>query len=110
MLSAETHEPINLGVWLKCKVYLVPHIASDGPRILPKLPILKVGIIGAKILTNPARLSLEGRELMLINYPIVKNIFTQILSINNLHQISQDILMEKATDLFFGQGTLAFGS
>ena len=96
-------------VWFKCQVYLVPHIASDGPRMLPKLPLLKAGILGSKILTNPAKLSLEGRELMLVNYPLVKNIFSQALPINNSHQVSQKVLMEKVTNLLFSQGTISFG-
>ena len=100
---------MNFSVWLKCKVYLVPHIASDGPRILPKLPLLKASILGAKILTSPSKLSLEGRELMLVNYPIVKNIFSQTLLINNSHQVSQENLMKKVTDLLFSQGTIATG-
>jgi hypothetical protein len=61
MLSPGEHESIDLSVWLKCKVYLIPHISSSGPRHLPKLPLLKTKIPGAKVLTNPARISLEGR-------------------------------------------------
>lgn len=61
LLSGEHHESIDFGVWLKCKVYLVPHVNSDGPRMLPKLPLLKARIPSAKILTNPARLCFEGR-------------------------------------------------
>ena len=48
-------------MWLKCKVYVVPHISADGPRLLPKLPLLKTKIPGVKVLTNPAKISLEGK-------------------------------------------------
>jgi len=61
MLSAEGHESIDLGVWFKCKIYLIPHISSEGPKFLPKLPLMKIRVPGATILTNPARISLEGR-------------------------------------------------
>lgn len=56
MLSDEPQENIDFSIWLKCKVYLVPHISSEGPRLLPKLPLLKNRIPSAKILTNPARM------------------------------------------------------
>lgn len=56
LLSGEEHEPIDVSIWLKCKVYLVPHLTSEGPRILPKLPLLKNRIPHAKVLTNPARI------------------------------------------------------
>ena len=61
LLSGEDQESIDLGVWFKCKTFLIPHINSEGPRVLPKLPILKASFGSARILTNPAKLSIEGR-------------------------------------------------
>lgn len=79
LLSDEEHESIDFTIWFKCKIYLVPHISADGPRLLPKLPLLKNRILSAKILTNPARISLEGREVVLVNYPLIRNIYTHCL-------------------------------
>ena len=28
LLSEEEHEPIDVAIWLNCKVYLVPHLSS----------------------------------------------------------------------------------
>jgi hypothetical protein len=41
-------------------IFIIPNINSEGPRILPKPPILK-NDYRAKVLTNPARLSLQGK-------------------------------------------------
>lgn len=108
MLSSEEHEPIDLSVWLKCKIYLIPHIASDGPRLLPKLPLLKTRIPGAKVLTNPARLCLEGKELLLANLPLLRSIFSQNICLKD-QEMSQEEIGPNIAKLVFSQGTIVTG-
>ena len=43
-----------------CPVYIVPHMDSEGPRILPKIPVLK-NDYNVRITTNPARFSIHGK-------------------------------------------------
>lgn len=90
MLSNEEQEDMDMTVWLKeCKVFLVPHINSPGPRLLPKLPLLEERMKGAKVLTNPARISFEGKEIVLANYPIIRSIHSQCLMAGESSQLSQ---------------------
>lgn len=41
-------------------IYLIPHINSEGPRILPKIPVLR-NDYNVKVTSNPARFSIQGR-------------------------------------------------
>jgi hypothetical protein len=94
---------------MKCKVYLIPHISADGPRFLPKIPMLKNRNVGAKVLTNPVKMSLEGREIVLANYPLIRSIVSQSIVTSEAPQLSQEELVSKVTDLVFSQGTIGLG-
>lgn len=62
MISEGQHEEIDLKKEFEDKtfVFIIPHINSEGPRILPKPPIVK-NFYNAKVVTNPARFSIEGK-------------------------------------------------
>ncbi len=62
MIAEGEHEEIDLTKYISDSVpiYIVPNINSEGPRILPKPPILK-NDYRVKILTNPAKLSIQGK-------------------------------------------------
>ena len=47
---------------------------------------------------------------MIANYPLVKNIFSQSLIPIDPNQSTQQLLVEKVTDLLFSQGSIAMGS
>ena len=64
---------------------LVPHVNSDGPRLLPKIPLLKMDF-NAKVLPNPCKISVDGKELMLVNYPLIKYIHSKSLMQSNITQ------------------------
>jgi hypothetical protein len=62
MLDDVEHEEVDLKVWFKkIPIFIVPHMNSEGPRLLPKIPILKKNFNATKVLTNPARFSIYGR-------------------------------------------------
>jgi hypothetical protein len=107
LLSDEPQEVIDFAIWLKCKIYLVPHISSEGPRLLPKLPLLKNRIPSAKVLTNPARLCIEGKDVILVNYPLIRNIYTHCLLSQEIVKIAPEDMSGKVADLIFSQGTVA---
>lgn len=62
MIAGGEHDPIDLKKAISdtLPIFIVPHINSEGPRILPKPPILR-HFYNAKVLTNPAKLSIEGK-------------------------------------------------
>lgn len=107
LLSDEDHESIDFSIWLKCKIFLVPHISADGPRLLPKLPLLKNRIPSAKVLTNPARICFESRELVLVNYPLIRNIYTHCLLSQEIVKMAPQDMTSKVSDLIFSQGTVS---
>lgn len=62
MLDEGEHEEIDLRSWLKGPhIFVVPHLNNDGPRLLPKVPVMKKKFNATKILTNPAKFSIYGR-------------------------------------------------
>ena len=86
---------------------MVPHITAPGPHLLPKLPLLDRHISGVKVLTNPARISLEGRELLFVNYPLIRNIYSNLLMSEETSQIPQEQLTASVASLMFSQGNVA---
>jgi hypothetical protein len=63
--------------------------------------LLKTQIPGARVLSNPAKLCLEGKELVLANYPLIKNIVSQSLVPYDPVHSSQ-----RVTDLVYSQGSI----
>lgn len=63
MLDDEnSHEDIDLKLWFKgVAIFVIPHANSDGPRLLPKIPIIKNNFNVTKVLTNPAKFSIYGK-------------------------------------------------
>jgi len=62
MLDENGHEDIDLKLWFKgTTIFVIPHAHSDGPRLLPKVPIIKNNFNPSKILTNPAKFSIYGK-------------------------------------------------
>ena len=79
MLADATHEEINIKLYFpSVQVYIIPHINSEGPRILPKLPLLKNNY-GCTLLTNPAKFSIYGKEVIFANYPFVSTLHSKNL-------------------------------
>jgi hypothetical protein len=68
---------------------LIPHINSEGPRLLPKIPVLKHNF-NAKVLNNPAKMSIHGKEIMFVNYPLVKNLYSTNLIPKAIDKINAD--------------------
>jgi hypothetical protein len=73
---------------------------------LPKLPLLKNRIPNAKVLTNPARLSIEGKEIVLVNYPLIRSIFHHCLLSQEMGKIPHEEMTTKVADLIFSQGSV----
>lgn len=64
-------------------IYLIPHINSEGPRILPKIPVLRHDY-NVKVTSNPARFSIQGRECIFLNYPLIQNLYSKSLIIKEI--------------------------
>ena len=91
MLSDQKHEEIDMKSWFSGHiVYLIPHINSEGPRILPKVPVLK-NQYHCKVLSNPARLTIHGKEVIFVNYPLVKNLYSKNLIRKEIDKINQGV-------------------
>ena len=61
-MADEGHSKVDIKkeIGEEIPVYIVPHINSEGPRILPKIPVMK-NDYNTKIVTNPARFSIQGK-------------------------------------------------
>ncbi len=76
MLDEGEHEEVDLKIWFKgVSTFVIPHINSEGPRLLPKIPILKKNFNATKVLNNPAKFSMYGREAMFLNLPLMKSLY-----------------------------------
>lgn len=80
LIAEGDHEEVDLKKEFgdNVPVFIVPNINSEGPRILPKPPILK-HFYNAKVVTNPARFLVHGKECLFLNYPLVKNLYSKSL-------------------------------
>ena len=66
---------MDLTIWLKGRnVYIIPHSSCEGPKLLPKIPVLKKNF-KAQVLTNPAKFSMYSREVMFLNVPLMKHMY-----------------------------------
>jgi hypothetical protein len=62
MIGDGEHDKIDIQkeIGEETPVFIIPNINSEGPRILPKLPILKHDY-NSKVVTNPAKFSIHGK-------------------------------------------------
>lgn len=54
-------------------------------------------------------MSIEGREVVLVNYPIIKNIYSQCLLSEEVVKIPQAEMVSRVSELIFSQGSIAIG-
>ena len=86
-------------------IFLVPHLNSQGPRILPKIPILRDDF-NAKVLSNPARLSIHGQECVFMNYPLIQNIHSHNLISKEIDTVDSKEMTKKVSELLFSQNNI----
>lgn len=83
----------------------MPHLNSEGPRILPKIPILRHDY-NARILSNPARISVHGQECLFLNYPLVQNLHSNNLVSKEIDVVNSVDIAKKVYELLSSQNNV----
>lgn len=108
MISDGVHQEIDLKKEISdiIPIFIVPNINSEGPRILPKVPILK-NYYNAKVVSNPARFCIQGKECLFLNYPLVKSLNSKCVYSSSSNKLDHLETCKRTFNILFSQNNLA---